>query len=143
VGVTRAKERLYLYRAFRRGFRGGSEPGQPSQFLSDIPRRLVVASPTGAERERVGVRTAPSDPSKAARPSPVAAAVKGNDTGPVSPPSKPSLSTGDRVRHAHFGEGIVTGTKPSKGDVEVTVAFKDGQGVKRLLLSIAPLEKAD
>ena len=43
VGVTRAKERLYLLRAFRRGFRGGSEPGTPSRFLLDIPQELLTA----------------------------------------------------------------------------------------------------
>ena len=41
VGITRAKERLYLMRAFRRGFRGGSAPGTPSRFLLDIPQALI------------------------------------------------------------------------------------------------------
>ena len=54
-----------------------------------------------------------------------------------------ALSTGDRVRHKTFGEGIVTEAKAARGDTEVTVAFKDGQGVKRLLLSFAPLEKVE
>ena len=42
VGMTRAKERLYLTRAFRRGFRGGTGPNLPSRFLLDIPRELVT-----------------------------------------------------------------------------------------------------
>ena len=42
VGMTRAKERLYLTRAFRRGFRGGTGPNLPSRFLLDIPRELVA-----------------------------------------------------------------------------------------------------
>ena len=58
-----------------------------------------------------------------------------------TPDAKPHLGTGDKVRHAKFGEGIVTGAKPTHGDVEVTVAFANGNGIKRLLLSIAPLEK--
>ncbi|MYE55023.1 MAG: AAA family ATPase, partial [Chloroflexi bacterium] len=52
VGVTRARERLYLLRAFRRGFRGmsgGSEPGTPSRFLLDIPQELLAA-PTQPKR---------------------------------------------------------------------------------------------
>ena len=53
------------------------------------------------------------------------------------------LATGDKVLHKVFGEGIVTECKPSGGDFEVTVAFKDGAGVKRLLLGMAPLEKLD
>jgi DNA helicase-2/ATP-dependent DNA helicase PcrA len=58
-----------------------------------------------------------------------------------APTPRLELSTGDKVRHAKFGEGIVTGSKPSGADVEVTVAFADGNGIKRLLLSFAPLEK--
>ena len=59
VGVTRAKERLYLLRAFRRGFRGGSEPGTPSRFLLDIPQELLTAPAqpkrpsTGSQRSAV------------------------------------------------------------------------------------------
>ena len=44
VGMTRAKERLYLMRAFRRGFRGGTGPNLPSRFLLDIPRELVAGA---------------------------------------------------------------------------------------------------
>ena len=69
VGVTRAQKRLYLLRAFRRGFWGGSGPSDPSRFLEDIPRGLIEgAAPAssgqaqggGGERPAVqsGVRTA-------------------------------------------------------------------------------------
>jgi DNA helicase-2/ATP-dependent DNA helicase PcrA len=47
------------------------------------------------------------------------------------------------VRHAIFGEGIVMSSKPSGDDFQVTVAFKEGHGVKRLLLGFAPLEKVE
>ena len=55
--------------------------------------------------------------------------------------ASPHLATGDKVMHKVFGEGIVMECKPSGGDFEVTVAFKDGAGVKRLLLGMAPIEK--
>ena len=45
--------------------------------------------------------------------------------------------------HKVFGEGIVMECKPSGNDFEVTVAFRDGAGVKRLLLGLAPIEKLD
>ena len=139
VGVTRAKERLYLLRAFRRGFRGMSGPSLPSRFLADIPRRLVAREP----------RRAPTSAAAAgrSRKRPAAAPAAGVGRLPLetaasgTPDAKPHLGTGDKVRHAKFGEGIVTGTKPTHGDVEVTVAFANGNGIKRLLLSIAPLEK--
>ena len=50
------------------------------------------------------------------------------------------MTPGDRVRHTRFGEGQVIGIKPTGQDKEVIVAF-EGVGVKKLLLSMAPLEK--
>ena len=123
VGITRAQERLYLLRAFRRGFRGGSEPSIPSRFLANIPRDKIVSS----RQVSGGVF-----PKVAWAASPAAAAKETNVTAPPQ--------AGEKVRHATFGDGIVISTKPSVGDFEVTVAFTDGQGVKRLLLSVAPLE---
>ena len=133
VGVTRAEERLYLTRAFRRGFAGGSEPRMPSRFLSDIPKELVTSP-----------RAAMSSPKR----------LQQWDTEDAEPPVRirtnskteerlPALTTGDKVLHGKFGEGIVTGTKPITGDIEVTVVFKDGAGIKRLLQSFAGLKKLD
>ena len=132
VGITRAEERVYLLRAFRRGLWGRSEPTLPSRFLADIPRDLIVTpsratlsrspSPTldGLHARR---RTAHLDPTTG-----------GGD-------GAESIGTGDKVRHSLFGDGIVTSSKPTPNDVELVVAFKDGHGVKRLLQSFAPLEK--
>lgn len=53
----------------------------------------------------------------------------------------PDYKAGDHVRHATFGEGVVVNCVPNGQDYEVTVAFKGTAGVKRLLLSYAPLEK--
>jgi DNA helicase-2/ATP-dependent DNA helicase PcrA len=50
------------------------------------------------------------------------------------------LKGGDRVRHSIFGEGVVVSNKKVKDDNEVTVAFS-GQGIKKLMLSFARLEK--
>jgi len=59
----------------------------------------------------------------------------------TKPTAKPPLNAGDHVRHAVFGEGIVINCWPTKDDQEVTVAFKGDAGLKRLLLSLAPLER--
>lgn len=53
-----------------------------------------------------------------------------------------SFFAGQRVRHAHFGEGIVVSSKLVEGDEEVTVAFA-GKGVKRLLASFANLQRVE
>ena len=162
VGVTRAKERLYLMRAFRRGFRGGSEPGLPSRFLLDIPTDLLQppAQPKPASRRKSAATAgwsdaAPDTPARRqqppssqrtaptrANPQP-AAPVRRRKPAAADAASKPMahLTAGDKVRHATFGDGIVTECKPSGGDFQVTVAFKDGAGIKRLLLGFAPLEK--
>ena len=139
VGVTRAKERLYLLRAFRRGFRGMSGPSLPSRFLADIPRKLVAHEPRRAPTSAAAAgrsRKRPATAHAAAGPAlPLDAAA------PEPRDAKPHLGTGDKVRHAKFGEGIVADAKPTRGDIEVTVVFANVNGIKRLLLSIAPLEK--
>ena len=59
----------------------------------------------------------------------------------VAPTARIELTTGDSVRHASFGEGVVLECVVSRDDYEVTVQFAEGVGVKKLLLSFAPLEK--
>ena len=62
----------------------------------------------------------------------------------ISPPnSDPVYKTGDKVKHHSFGDGIVLNTESTANDVQVTVAFKEGTGVKKLLASFAKLEKTD
>ena len=63
VGMTRAKDKLYLTRAFRRGFRGGTGPNLPSRFLLDIPTELIAAGEPDAEPAPAVER-----PSRSARP---------------------------------------------------------------------------
>ena len=55
--------------------------------------------------------------------------------------TRPTLKVGDSVRHASFGEGVVTACDVTVSDTEVTVECEGGVGVKRRLLSYAPLEK--
>ena len=113
VGITRAKERLYLIHAFRRTLFGQSELGQISRFIKDIPAHLIkgrqVAEVTETPVER----------------------------GPIL---EAQFKTGDRVRHSKFGRGMVIESVIVGDEEEVTVAFED-QGLKRLLASFARLEK--
>jgi len=122
VGMTRAQERLYLVRTFRRTF-GGHNP--PSRFLADIPPDLVTT------RERI-----PTDRPTRER---VAVGQRRSEERPKRPDA--TFAAGDHVRHAKFGEGIVVSCQEEKGgDQLVIVAFKGEAGIKRLLLSFAPLE---
>ena len=137
VGMTRAEKRLYLTRAFRRSIFGATRPGAASRFLRDIPAELITSGPSsdGGSFDKPGdlKRKRPSW-SEWQAPTPVI-----NRGQPAT--ARPTLNTGDSVRHASFGEGVVTGIDVTISDTEVTIEFEGGVGVKRLLLSFAPLEK--
>jgi len=125
VGVTRAKQLVYLVRAFRRSLMGGSTVNSPSRFLQDIPPHLA----TGADLWR-------------GEESQLATGAYSWDSTSSFTLDLPELKAGDQVRHAQFGDGVVVSSKPAKDDNEVVVAFK-GVGVKKLLLSFARLEKVE
>ena len=156
VGLTRAKDKLYLTwaRARRRG--GELRPGMASRFLRAIPPGIIDERRTtslwapgwGVGREpsgRVGGRadrrsdtsgstgfgswSAPAD-----RPS-------------ASPPEEASQDSpryvkGERVRHRRFGSGTIRGLTGAGRDLKVSVAFDDDEvGVKQLLVAYAGLER--
>ena len=129
VGITRAEQRLYLLRAFRRGFMGRGGPTLASRFLRDIPQHLLAPGKTS----QTTARLQPRSPSRWEREEPQVSQM----------PARPTLQVGDMVRHTSFGEGVVMGCEPDAGDIQVTVQFRDGVGLKRLLLSFAPLEKIE
>jgi len=123
VGVTRAKQRVYLLRAYRRNLFGGSSATIPSRFLEDIPPHLITGK--GFWQEKEEEFTPVTDLYSKATPRPVSNLI---------------LEIGDRVHHKIFGDGVVINCSREKDDQEITVTF-EGAGVKRLLLSLAPLEK--
>jgi DNA helicase-2/ATP-dependent DNA helicase PcrA len=125
VGVTRAKHRLYLVRAFRRSLMGGVTVNSPSRFLDDIPGHLV----SGADLRQ-------------GEESQLAARAYSWDEAPAPATDLPELKAGDRVRHSQFGKGMVVSCQPVNDDNEVVIAFQ-GTGIKKLLLSFARLEKVD
>ncbi|MFA7249580.1 MAG: UvrD-helicase domain-containing protein [Dehalococcoidia bacterium] len=133
VGMTRARERLYLTRA-RRRFMFGQVRGNPaSRFLRDLPDEDVMV-PAGAAPRREEHRMEGRVEGRGLRAA--AAARRDEDQTEVR-----AFAPGERVRHSTFGVGTVVGCQPVPGDMQVTVAFQ-GQGVKRLLQSFARLEPA-
>ncbi len=142
VGATRAKERLYLLHAFRRAAYGRAEVATPSRFLHDIPADLLQRAP---KRGYAAAQQASMFTSRAAALRNPRRDQAPSATGRRSEPDGPrevSFFAGQKVRHAHFGEGIVVSSKLVEGDEEVTVAFV-GTGVKRLLASFANLQRAE
>jgi DNA helicase-2/ATP-dependent DNA helicase PcrA len=128
VGMTRAKQRLYLTYARTRSLYGGTEWNLPSQFLDEIPEEL-------AERQQTGQRTFGR---------PAAARTWDSPASPASPATRreptpgASFSVGDDVVHARFGDGVVTGVEP--GGV-VMVRFAGDGSEKKLMADYAPLKR--
>jgi len=122
VGITRAKDRLYLVRALQRGSRGYAEETLPSRFLDDIPAELLAGhGRRGRSNGRAASRT-------------------GNETARAAP-AMPSLRfrAGMRVRHPVWGEGIVLTSRWQDGDETVEIFF-ESVGFKRLAASLANLQ---
>ncbi|MEV5100637.1 DNA helicase PcrA [Streptomyces massasporeus] len=141
VGITRARERLYLTRSTLRSAWGQPSYNPPSRFLEEIP-------PTHLEWKRTGA-TAPasSGPVSAvaaslssSRSRSSASGASGFATRRTSEKPVVSLAVGDRVTHDQFGLGTVVGVKGTGGNAEATIDFGDTKP-KRLLLRYAPVEK--
>ncbi|MFY9814709.1 MAG: UvrD-helicase domain-containing protein [Dehalococcoidales bacterium] len=135
VGITRAKQRLYILHAFRRTFMGQNTVNPPSRFLEDIPKHLVTTPGWQAGQQMKVADAVYAWNRVRVDEAPPAAEKEKNVSLPTC-----DLKAGDRVRHSIFGEGVVVSNKKVKADNEVTVAFS-GQGIKKLLLSLAHLEK--
>jgi DNA helicase-2/ATP-dependent DNA helicase PcrA len=137
VGMTRAEKRLYLTYAFRRGWGqyNSGDPSAPSRFLSDLPD-AVLDRPRRAKKKT-------ESRSWGARWKELAAQTP-STRAPTSrtPAPAPQLQyrQGQRVRHTHYGEGIVLESQMDGRSEMVTVLFTNGIGAKRLLASMAPME---
>ncbi|GAB1470379.1 UvrD-helicase domain-containing protein [Chloroflexota bacterium] len=124
VGITRAKDRLYLLRAIQRGGRGMAEETFPSRFMDDIPHDLLI----GRTRTGRSMRGAPSD-IKWSLPTP-----------PTSAPVIQALyKAGTRVNHPSWGDGIVLDSRMQDGDEIIDVVF-ELVGIKRLAANLAKLK---
>jgi DNA helicase-2/ATP-dependent DNA helicase PcrA len=138
VGITRARQRLYLSHAWSRSLFGSTQYNPPSRFLKEIPEQLTEmvegsrnrgrsSTPGSWGRDRI-VDIA-SRPPSATRPV--------RSTGA----ERLGIRVGDDVVHAKFGEGVVLEMIGAGDSAEVIVRFPS-VGEKRLLLSWSPLKKA-
>jgi DNA helicase-2/ATP-dependent DNA helicase PcrA len=151
VGITRARQRLYLSSAWSRFIFGTRLYNPPSRFLDEIPTELVEEV-GGTKRGQAGSgwrsRRGEGGSSDTegrifgARSRIVESAIRSGAANP--PPSTGAetlgLKTGDDVRHDKFGEGVVLELSGAGDKAEALVRFR-GVGEKRLLLSWSPLHK--
>jgi DNA helicase-2/ATP-dependent DNA helicase PcrA len=150
VGVTRACERLYISRAVVRSAWGAPSHNPGSRFLDELPVDLVDWRRTEAAQTRWGRPDLASGspaaarlgtPTEAGRRNFSSAALRADAAARAKPAREiPSLEPGDRVVHDSFGMGTVVALE---GVADKTVASIDfgSEGVKRLLLRYAPVEK--
>ena len=130
VGITRARERLYLCHAWSRTLFGSTDFYPPSRFLSEIPEEIVEVL-GGARPAGGGARTH--------REAVVSAAI---NSGASPSPSVRNLKVGDDVGHDTFGEGVIIDLIGDGDRAEAVVRFRD-VGEKRLLLAWAPLQRLE
>ncbi len=143
VGITRARERLFLSYAWCRTLHGSTQYNPPSRFLDEVPSELVVeAEASRSKRSRSSHRSggwestswAPSGRERqldrATRPAPPTQSGAHNL----------DIRVGDDVVHTKWGEGVVLHMEGQGEKTEAVVRFPD-VGEKRLLLSWAPIQK--
>jgi DNA helicase-2/ATP-dependent DNA helicase PcrA len=142
VGLTRARERLYLSWARTRYRNGRLELAEPSRFLDAVPQGVVEERSTTPSWSRGGMLTGRSSGGAAGRahwrrveePEPVFEDDASQDA--------PRYTRGERVRHRKFGGGVVREVSGVGRNLKVTVEFDDaGIGTKQLLVAYAALER--
>jgi DNA helicase II / ATP-dependent DNA helicase PcrA len=163
VGITRARERLYLTSAWSRTLFGSTQYNPPSRFLEELPTDLVQevggrkrgqggssgwggSAGWGAMGRRGGAggRSSSSDTDGrifGGRARVVESAIRsGANPPPSTGADQLGLKVGDDVRHGKWGEGVILDLSGTGDKAEALVRFPD-VGEKRLLLSWAPLTK--
>ena len=149
VGITRARERLYLSSAWRRSLFGATQYNPPSRYLRELPEALVRTvgevpatrrrSSEGSARRWLGADE-PEGRVFGGRPRIVESALHQSQPPPSTGAEALGLSVGDDVRHKKWGEGVVLEVSGSGDKAEALIRFP-GTGEKRLLLCWTPLEK--
>ncbi|MFI5977383.1 DNA helicase PcrA [Streptomyces sp. NPDC051452] len=141
VGITRARERLYLTRSTMRSAWGQPSYNPPSRFLEEIPgthlewKRTGAAAPVSSGPASGIAASLSSSRSRSSASGASGFATRRGAEKPVV-----ALAVGDRVTHDQFGLGTVVGVKGTGANAEATVDFGDTKP-KRLLLRYAPVEK--
>lgn len=133
VAITRAKQLLFLTKTSSRTVFGKTAPSIPSRFLAEIPKEYIkeTASALFAKKQQ-----ATAQPRRAARVGEVY-----QRSAPHTPSaSGVSFTTGDRVAHPKFGEGIIMAVTPFERDALLEINFEQ-VGTKRLMAAYAKLKK--
>ncbi|MFF5702413.1 DNA helicase PcrA [Streptomyces sp. NPDC012794] len=152
VGITRARERLYLTRSSMRSAWGTPSYNPPSRFLEEIPAEYLQWKRTGAAQKPAGPMrgsgygsssqkaTFGTSPEAFLSSSRTKSGPSGFATRRAADKPVVALSVGDRVTHDQFGLGTVMEVRGAGADAQATIDFGDAKP-KRLLLRYAPVQK--
>ncbi len=141
VGLTRAQRRLFVSRAVVRSAWGAPQHNPASRFLDELPVDLVDWRRTESAQTSWNRPVMPSLPNRGAPSSRFgSAAARADADAKGKKRDVPALAPGDRVLHDTFGMGSVVALEGA-GDKAVASIDFGSQGVKRLLLRYAPVEK--
>ncbi len=139
VGITRARERLYMTSArTRRIFGGQAEATVPSRFLDEIPARLVHHQGSAPGVSVGGGYSGGPLRSYRAPGGGVPSGGAGPKADPIRPSTPVSVAVGDDVVHASFGDGVVIGSEP--GGL-IVVRFSADGTERKLMAEYAPIRR--
>jgi DNA helicase-2/ATP-dependent DNA helicase PcrA len=154
VGITRAKEKLYMTSAEIRRVFGRTEAHTPSDFLNEVPGNLkeYVSGRSSSQRFGSAESTPPSGSISnifgSSGPRPVGAGAQAYNLNSVAATSSQGsgkmltaseATLGRKIKHSKFGVGTIVSVTKDGSDVKLTIAF-DTQGIKSFMLGLAPLE---
>nr|CAA6829475.1 MAG: ATP-dependent DNA helicase UvrD/PcrA [uncultured Thiotrichaceae bacterium] len=130
VGITRAEQQLVISYAEQRQLHGQTRFNPPSRFLRELPEELIEEIRPKVQTYQTSYRSAASYQAK-----PKSKMPQRKNTGTES-----GFQIGELVRHAKFGEGVITSSEGAGTHARVEVNFQ-AAGLKWLVLAYANLEK--
>ena len=160
VGITRAKERLFLSASRQRMMHGSNDYNPISRFVKEIPEDVIKMNGNGSyamRKQSEALQQAQSTMSSLYGSRSVSNKPYSYGASAGTPSTKPAFgkefkverleidyAVGDTVRHVKFGTGVVTDLVSGGKDYEVTVKFEnENVGVKRMFASFAKLKKIE
>lgn len=126
VGMTRAREELYMIYATTRTLYGATQHNLPSRFLGEIDAEHVDEQTIMPQFGRLDAQVYDDYTDETAN----------HDISVDEPRYVPDLNEGDTVQHEHFGKGTIVGLEGDTASI-----YFQGKGVKKLNIAFAPLKK--
>ncbi|NMW84864.1 UvrD-helicase domain-containing protein [Peptoniphilus sp. AGMB00490] len=137
VGVTRARNNLFISSSRTRSMYGKLTPAKRSRFIEEMGDKIEIIE--DKSRELLEVKDY-NQGTSITRPKKFFGIEKKVETTKKS--DDKNINIGDKVKHKIFGNGMVVQKKEKNGDYEVVISF-DKKGLKRLMLSVAPIKLID